>query len=151
MQLNVHVKSSGALTIGEVADRFGVATHVLRHWESMGLLGPRRDGGGQRRYDEQDLRRVALIQMGKQAGFGLRDLRALLRTGNPMDRSDLLKRHAAELADHIARATMTKELIEHALACPTPFDECPHAQAAIDAWLPAPSRRVGSRAGSRAG
>ncbi|MER5317779.1 MerR family transcriptional regulator [Streptosporangium roseum] len=28
------------MTIGDVAARFGPATHVLRHWESMGLLSP---------------------------------------------------------------------------------------------------------------
>src|SRR5262249_30579296 len=64
MQVNVHMKSSGELTIGELANRFGLATHVLRHWESMGLLVPGRDRGGQRRYGDGDLARVALILMG---------------------------------------------------------------------------------------
>jgi MerR family copper efflux transcriptional regulator len=33
LRLNVDMKS-----IGEVATRFGLPTHVLRHWESEGLL-----------------------------------------------------------------------------------------------------------------
>ncbi|WP_375546893.1 MerR family transcriptional regulator [Streptomyces gossypii] len=34
------------MSIGALAARFGVATHVLRHWESKGLLHPGRDAGG---------------------------------------------------------------------------------------------------------
>ncbi|WP_375546898.1 MerR family transcriptional regulator, partial [Streptomyces gossypii] len=37
---------AGVMSIGALAARFGVATHVLRHWESKGLLHPGRDAGG---------------------------------------------------------------------------------------------------------
>jgi hypothetical protein len=37
------------LTIGELAARFGLATHVLRHWETKGLLSPARRVAGRRR------------------------------------------------------------------------------------------------------
>jgi DNA-binding transcriptional MerR regulator len=126
------------LTIGDLADRFGLATHVLRHWEAMGLLTPGRDGAGQRRYDQADLMRVALILMGKEAGFGLRQLRALLATGNPMDHPEHLRRHMAELDERIAKATAARQLIEHALSCPLPFDECAHAREQILAHIPPP-------------
>jgi DNA-binding transcriptional MerR regulator len=132
------MKSSGELTIGELAHRFGLATHVLRHWECMGLLVPGRDRGGQRRYREGDLTRVALILMGKEAGFGLRQLRVLLTANSPMDHPDLLRRHVAVLEERIVKATAAKELIEHALSCPLPFDECPHAREQIAARIPAP-------------
>lgn len=128
---------SSAWTIGELAQRFGLATHVLRHWESMGLLQPGRDRGGQRRYGEADLVRVAMILMGKQAGFGLGELRTLLSTGNPMEHTELLRRHVAQLDEVIARASAAKELIEHAMACPLPFAECPHARERIEARIPA--------------
>jgi MerR family transcriptional regulator, copper efflux regulator len=39
----------------------------------------------------------------------------------------------------IAEATAAKELIEHALARPLPFDECPHAREQIDARIPEPA------------
>ncbi|WXK67305.1 MerR family DNA-binding transcriptional regulator [Nonomuraea sp. N2-4H] len=35
------MKSTPMMAIGEVAARFGLAPHVLRHWEAMGLLSPR--------------------------------------------------------------------------------------------------------------
>jgi DNA-binding transcriptional MerR regulator len=136
VQVNVHMKSSDGLTIGELAHRFGLAAHVLRHWESMRLLAPGRDGGGQRRYGEADLVRVAVILMGKEAGFGLGELRDLLATDNPMDHPQLLRRHVTALEERIARATAAKELIEHALSCPLPFDRCPHAREQITARIP---------------
>ncbi|TMR94798.1 MerR family transcriptional regulator [Nonomuraea basaltis] len=130
------MKSSDDLTIGELAQRFGLPTHVLRHWESAGLLRPARRAGGQRSYGHADLERVALIRMGKEAGFTLGELRALLSTPNPMDHRDLLHRQVAELERRISRARAAKELIEHALACPHSFAECEHARERIAAHIP---------------
>jgi len=128
--------SHGHLTIGELASRFGLATHVLRHWESMGLLAPGRAAGGQRRYGHADLARVAMVLMGKEAGLGLREMRELLSTANPMDHADLLRRHVTVLEHRIAQAQAAKDLIEHALSCPLSFDECPHAREQISSRIP---------------
>ena len=119
-----------------MAERFGVATHVLRYWESMGLLDPSRQAGGQRSYGGADLERVALILMGKEAGFTLGELRTLLLASSPMYHLDLLHRHVAELGRRIAQALAAKELIEHALACPHSFAECEHARERITARIP---------------
>lgn len=124
---------SSELTIGDLARRFGLATHVLRHWESMGLLAPARAAGGQRRYGEDDLYRIALILMGKEAGVSLRDVREFLVSGG--DKA-LLHRHLADLERRIREAQAAKELIEHAIACPLPVDECPDARAEIAARIP---------------
>ncbi|MDF2708129.1 MerR family transcriptional regulator [Nonomuraea muscovyensis] len=130
------MKSSEELTIGELAERFGLATHVLRYWESRGLIEPARRAGGQRRYGRDALVRVALILMGKEAGLGLRSLGALLSTPDPMDHRDLLRGHVAELEQRIARARSAKDLIEHALACPHRFADCEHARDQIAARIP---------------
>ncbi|MEV4799752.1 MerR family transcriptional regulator [Nonomuraea sp. NPDC049421] len=130
------MKSSERLAIGELAQRFGLATHVLRHWESIGLLQPARRADGQRSYGAADLERVALILMGKEAGFTLGKLRALLSTPSPMDHRDLLRRHIEELEQRISQAQAAKELIEHALACPHSFAECRHARDQIASRIP---------------
>ena len=57
------------MDIGEIAGHFGLATHVLRHWETIGLLSPVRASGGRRRYDRFDLYRVASILLAKEAGL----------------------------------------------------------------------------------
>ncbi|GAA4086178.1 hypothetical protein GCM10022214_52860 [Actinomadura miaoliensis] len=130
------MKSSEELAIGELAERFGLPTHVLRYWESRGLLAPARRAGGQRTYERADLERVALILMGKEAGFTLEELRTLLSSPSPMDHRDLLRRHVEELERRISRARAAKELVEHALACPHTFAECEHARQRIAARIP---------------
>ncbi|WP_236700641.1 helix-turn-helix domain-containing protein [Allosalinactinospora lopnorensis] len=54
------MKSTGTeYSIGEIAGRFGLATHVLRHWEAAGVLRPARRVNGRRRYDPEHLAQVA--------------------------------------------------------------------------------------------
>ncbi|GAB2914833.1 MerR family transcriptional regulator [Streptomyces mayteni] len=125
------------MSIGELAGRFGLATHVLRHWESVGLLTPDRAPGGQRRYGDDELRRVAMILIGKEAGLGLGDLRELLAAVNDLgDRRSLLRHHHARLVERIAQAQAAKRFIEEVLECPLSFDECPRARAEIEARIP---------------
>ena len=75
------MKSSSGRTwsVGEVAERFGLATHVLRHWEDEHLLEPARDAAGRRRYDRDDLVRVGAL--GLVGGLGLADLFRLRARG----------------------------------------------------------------------
>lgn len=107
----------GGLTIGEVAGHFGLPTHVLRHWESAGLLTPARATAGRRRYHRTDLYRVAVILRAKQAGFALHDIRAMLTAPDPDQRKTILRRQRDDLARRIAQAQASLALIDGALAC----------------------------------
>ncbi|MEU4250387.1 MerR family transcriptional regulator [Amycolatopsis sp. NPDC026612] len=129
------MKSSEAvLSIGEIARRFGLATHVLRHWESMGLLTPARVTASRRRYGPADLYRVAVILRAKEAGFGLEDIREMFAAQDPAGRTTILRRHRAELAARIAAAQASLDLIDCALHCDhEDIAECPQFQATIDA------------------
>lgn len=62
------------LTIGEVAERSGVATSALRFYETKGLIESVRTDGNQRRYPRATLRRVALIRAGQEVGLSLSEL-----------------------------------------------------------------------------
>jgi len=120
------------MTIGEVAGTFGLATHVLRHWESVGLLTPPRAVAGRRRYGPDHLYRIAVILRAKEAGFGLDDIRDMLTAASPARRTEILRRHRAELAERIARAQASLELIDCALTCDhDDFISCPHFQAMV--------------------
>lgn len=66
------------LSIGQVAERSGVAASAIRFYEAQGLLAPRRTGGNQRRFERAVLRRLALIQAGRAAGIPLARIRAAL-------------------------------------------------------------------------
>jgi DNA-binding transcriptional MerR regulator len=139
LRLNVNMKSSDAdLSIGDVAQRFGLATHVLRHWESMGLLAPARVTASRRRYRPADLYRVAVILRAKEAGFALEDIREMFAAQDPAARTAVLRRHRAGLAARIAAAQASLELIDCALDCDhDDIATCPHFQAAIDARISA--------------
>ncbi len=68
------------LTIGDLADRSGVATSALRFYETKGLIESRRTDGNQRRYLRATLRRVALIRAGQELGLSLAELADALAT-----------------------------------------------------------------------
>ncbi|MGP3923239.1 MerR family transcriptional regulator [Streptomyces sp. 8N616] len=115
-----------SMTIGELADRFGLRPHVLRHWEATGLLAPASRVHGRRRYTRGHIARVAMIVRGKAAGFSLEQLRAVLEASSPADRRELLRRHQRELEERIRQIEASKALVEHALECPEDdFTDCP--------------------------
>jgi len=71
------------VTIGELSQRSGVSQSALRFYERQGLIAADRTDGNQRRYISSTLRRVALIQAGKQAGIPLERIRQALDTLPP--------------------------------------------------------------------
>ena len=118
-------------TVGELAATFGLATHVLRHWEDVGLLRPARDGAGRRVYVEKDLYRVAVIVRSKSAGMSLEQVAALLDAEAP-GRHDVLEAHLATLDRRMAEMRVHREMTEHALRCRAhDIATCPRFAAAV--------------------
>lgn len=71
------------LTIGEMADRLGVKTHILRYWEEQfPMLKPLKRAGGRRLYRPSDVALLDQIQdlLSKQ-GYTIRGARAFLAKG----------------------------------------------------------------------
>ncbi|HET6625584.1 MAG TPA: redox-sensitive transcriptional activator SoxR, partial [Nocardioidaceae bacterium] len=68
------------LTIGQLAERSGVATSALRYYESQGLIHSERTGGNQRRYPRVTLRRVAFIRSAQRVGLSLEEIAEALAT-----------------------------------------------------------------------
>lgn len=104
------------LSVGELAARFGLATHVLRHWEDVGLLAPARDGGGRRRYGRDDVYRIAVILRSKAAGMSLDQILVLL-DAEAGGRHQLLADHIADLDRRMEEMQRSREMTEHALRC----------------------------------
>jgi len=123
-------------TIGELADRFGLATHVLRHWEEVGLLSPTRRVAGRRVYGAAHVTRVAEILLGKDAGFSLEELRELFTAPDRERRRKLLRGQLAEVRERIARLSLSEKLLEHGLRCRhRDYQACPQFQAMVLARL----------------
>lgn len=139
------------MTIGEAAEQFGLATHVLRHWETMGLLSPTRAAGGRRRYGSSDLYRVAGILLAKEAGLALTDIRDILTMADVETRRQITRRHRDELVRRIAEMRAALDLIEGGLACDyADITECPNYQALVAGRMARTDREDGPRgSGSR--
>lgn len=65
--------------IGTLSRRTGTKVQTIRYYEEIGLLpAPGRTAGGQRRYHDRDLDRLAFIRHARQLGFPLDAIRELL-------------------------------------------------------------------------
>lgn len=76
----VVAKLPEALTIGQVAERSGVAHTALRFYEDRGLIGSERSAGNQRRYPRHVLRRLAFIRAAQRVGLSLEQIAEALAT-----------------------------------------------------------------------
>ncbi|WP_033440288.1 MerR family transcriptional regulator [Saccharothrix sp. NRRL B-16314] len=132
------MKSSEEMSVGESADRFGLAAHVLRHWEDVGLLAPRRHANGRRRYGPADEARIAMILIAKDAGLGLDQIRLLFAaTADRSARRALYREHHDRLAERIASLQASLSVLEHAMGCEAEdIGACPDFQAAVAARTP---------------
>ena len=83
------------LTIGEVARRAGVATSLIRYYESIGLLPEPDRVYGQRRYHTDVLGRLAFIGVAQSAGFKLAEIKDLV---GGIDDGDALSGHIRALS-----------------------------------------------------
>jgi DNA-binding transcriptional MerR regulator len=122
---------SSEVFIGDAAARFALPTHVLRHWEDVGLLRPKRDGGDRRRYGDDDLVRIAVIVRSKRAGMSLEQIGVLLDENAP-ERHRVLEDHLADLDQRMADMERSRRMTEHALRCTAhDISTCPRFRAII--------------------
>lgn len=81
------------LTIGKLAQAGGVGVETIRYYQRRGLLAtPARSGGdgwggGVRRYDREDLRRLKFIRAAQASGFTLEEIAELLALDDSDDRA----------------------------------------------------------------
>jgi MerR family redox-sensitive transcriptional activator SoxR len=66
------------LTIGDVAQRSGVASSALRFYEQRGLIAAQRSGAGHRRFRRDVLRRIAFIVFAQRVGLTLEEVGSAL-------------------------------------------------------------------------
>ncbi len=71
-------KPSQGLTIGDLAERTGLAVSAIRFYETHGIVHPVRNAGGHRRYGRHDLRRLSFAMAAQKLGFPLSEIAAHL-------------------------------------------------------------------------
>ncbi len=105
------------MTIGKLAAAGDVGVETVRYYQRRGLMGtPARSGGdgwggGIRRYDEDDLRRLKFIRAAQGAGFTLDEIGELLALEASDDRvrvRTLARQRIDVLDEKIAQMTATR-------------------------------------------
>ncbi len=104
------------MSIGDVARVMGLPTNVLRHWETVGLLTPQRGTGGRRKYDEDQIVRIAVIQRSKGAGMTLEQIGVMLDDG-ARERHLVLQQHLDDIDRRMEDMRRSREMTEHAMSC----------------------------------
>ncbi len=136
------------LDIGEVATRSGVPASTLRFYEEKGLIKSIGRHGLRRLFDHGVLERLALIAVGRAAGFTLEEIaRMFTAQGTPNIDRQMLIAKADELDATIRKLTAMRDGLRHAAACRAPSHmDCPSfrriVRAAAAGVIGEPSRRL---------
>jgi DNA-binding transcriptional MerR regulator len=115
------------LDIGEVAGRSGLSPSTLRYYEEIGLISSLGRHGLRRQFGPEVLLQLALIALGKSAGFSLQEIAGMFGAdGTPdLPRADLHAR-ADALEGQIRNLTTLRNALRHVADCPAPSHlECP--------------------------
>ena len=111
------------LTIGEVAERAGVAQSTLRYYERELLIESSRSTGGQRRYQRDVLRRIAFVRAAQHVGLTLEEIKQALaslpsaRTPTAADWSRLSRSWRPRLDHRIAELERLRDRLDRCIGC----------------------------------
>ncbi len=111
------------MSIGDLAERTGLAVSAIRFYETKGLVTPERNTGGQRRYLRSDIRRLSFVQVSQQLGFSIEEIRKALatlpegRTPTQKDWEKISLDFRADLDERIARMTRLRDYLEGCIGC----------------------------------
>ncbi len=101
------------LTVGEVAERFGITVRTLHHYDRIGLLTPaRRTASGYRVYAPGDLTRLSQVIVYRRLGLSLDEIARLLADGNEVSH---LKRQRERVMSQLDEMRDLIKAIDHAL------------------------------------
>jgi DNA-binding transcriptional MerR regulator len=115
------------LDIGEVGRRSGLPASTLRYYEEKGLIRSVGRRGLRRLFSPEILERLALVALGRAAGFSLDEIAGMFGAdGKPRIDRKLLAERADELDVTIRKLCALRDTLRHASACPAPTHmECP--------------------------
>jgi len=136
------------LDIAEVAQRSGVPASTLRYYEEKGLIASVGRRGLRRLFDPDVVERLAVIALGRAAGFSLEEIaRVFARNRRVQIDRNMLAAKADELDRKIRELTAMRDGLRHAVDCSAPSHmECPKfrriLRAAAAGAIKTPKRRA---------
>ena len=115
------------MDIGEVAQRSRLTASTLRFYEEKGLIRSVGRRGLRRQFKPDVLERLALVALGRSAGFSLDQIAEMFAAdGSPRIDRRVLTNKAREVDRTIRRLSAVRDGLRHAAACPARSHmECP--------------------------
>lgn len=117
------LETTDLLTVGQLAERAGLAPSAVRYYESEGLITAQRTEGGQRRFPRSALRRAAFIRAAQKVGLTLDQIRESLdelpdgRTPNRADWERLSRSWRPILDRRIAELQELRDQLTSCIGC----------------------------------
>lgn len=117
------MRSRQGLTIGQVADRTGLATSAIRYYEEEGLVFPFRNDSGQRRFASADIRRLSFVMLSQKLGFSISDIRDAMqslpreRAPNKADWTRISKGFGKIMDERIAKMQSLRDKLDGCIGC----------------------------------
>lgn len=117
------VRTGTGISIGVLGKATGVNIETIRYYERIGLLPePDRTLAGYRQYGEEHLRRLSFIRKGRDLGFSIEAIRALLRLAEhpeqPCEGADrLASAHLAEVERKIEELARLRDALRQMTEC----------------------------------
>ncbi len=117
------MKRKEGLTVGEVAERSGIAVSAVHFYERKGLISSERNRSNHRRYSANVLRKIAIVQVAQRAGIPLREIAEAMAFLPPEakvtleDWDHLAKSWRNQLDDRIARLQRLRDGMHSCIGC----------------------------------
>ncbi|MBD8061175.1 MerR family transcriptional regulator [Oceanitalea stevensii] len=104
------------LTVGQVAERFGVTVRTLHHYDAIGLLSPSaRSQAGYRLYTEEDVTRLQHVVVYRRLDFSLEEIAQLLDDGTRPALLEHLRRQRSAVVSRLEELAELVTAIDRAL------------------------------------
>jgi len=117
------MRSTDRLSIGQLADRTGLAVSAIRYYETQGLVSAFRNAGGHRRFARSDIRRLSFVLIAQQFGFTIEKIRQQLdsipNAKNPGkdDWARISNEFRVELDKRIETLTLLRDKLDGCIGC----------------------------------
>jgi len=118
------------IDIAELSKQSGLPASTLRYYEEKSLITSIGRRGLKRLFDPGVLQSLALVALGRKAGFSLSEIAAFFLSDNsPVIDRDLLRLKATDIDRQIGVLQQVRKGLIHAAECPEPSHlECPRFQ-----------------------
>lgn len=118
-----NIRPAPEISIGTMAKRTGLAVSAIRFYEEAGLISPKRNAGGQRRFRRADIRRLSFVKIAQQMGFSIREIREKLatlpegRTPSARDWAVIGKAFRQDIDARIDTLTLIRDKLDGCIGC----------------------------------